>query len=104
MLLKGQRVAKHKTHVKKRSTEPVYNESFSFDLPSTINSDSTARLQSINKILEQISFEVQVLNHNGVTRNELIGSCVIGVDSQHWTAAREQPGNQVAEWHRIQSQ
>lgn len=104
MLLNGQRVAKHKTHVKKRCSEPVFNESFGFDLPSMIGSDGMAHIQSANQILNAISFEVQVLNHNGVTRNEQIGHCFIGRDSKHWEAVQSQPNQQIAEWHRVQSQ
>jgi len=104
MLLNGQRVAKHKTHVKRRTVEPVFNESFGFDLPSMIH-DGTSRFHSPEQILNTISFEVQVLNHNGVTRNELIGQTMVGgVNCKHWQAVREQPGQQVAEWHRIHSQ
>jgi len=102
MLLNGQRVAKHKTHVKKRCTEPVFNESFAFDLPSMVGFEP-AQLRSTDQILDSISFEVQVLNHNGVTRNELVGQCSLANDSKHWLAVREQPGQQVAEWHNIKS-
>jgi hypothetical protein len=95
MLLNGQRVAKHKTHVKRRTVEPVFNESFGFDLPSMIH-DGTSRFHSPEQILNTISFEVQVLNHNGVTRNELIGQTMVGgVNCKHWQAVREQPGQQV---------
>ena len=34
MMYNGQKLAKKKTHVKKRTLTPVYNESFVFDLPS----------------------------------------------------------------------
>jgi hypothetical protein len=98
MLLNGQRVAKHKTHVKKRSIEPIFNESFAFDLPSMIGD---SKMRSGDQLLDTISFEIQVLNHNGVTRNELVGHCLIGKDSKHWQAVREQPGQQVVEWHRV---
>jgi hypothetical protein len=101
--LNGQRIAKHKTHVKKRCNEPVFNESFSFDLPSMVGNGYSRLLQSSSQILNAISFEVQILNHNGVTRNELIGHCVIENSSKHWEAVREQPGQQIAEWHRIHS-
>lgn len=32
-LIQGQRIAKKKTHVKKRTLSPVFNESFAFDIP-----------------------------------------------------------------------
>ena len=33
LLYNGQRIAKKKTHVKKRTLNPVFNESFGFDVP-----------------------------------------------------------------------
>lgn len=33
LLCNGQRIAKKKTHVKKRTLSPVFNESFAFDIP-----------------------------------------------------------------------
>lgn len=118
MLVNGQRVARHKTHVKKAVTEPIFNESFGFDLPSTVGDGS---IRSVDQILGSLSFEVQVLNHNGVTRNELVGQCMISKESKHLKAAfHEQAGQQVyfraffasnidqsfqvSEWHRIKSQ
>jgi len=102
MLLNGQRVAKHKTHVKKRCTEAVFNESFAFDLPAFVGGAAT-RARSAAEVLEAVSFEVQILNHDGVTRNELVGQCSIGVDSKHWRAVKEQSGQLVAEWHKVHS-
>ena len=34
LIVNGQRVAKKKTHVKKRTLNPVFNESFVFELPA----------------------------------------------------------------------
>lgn len=34
LLYNGQRIAKKKTHVKKRTLSPVFNESFAFDIPT----------------------------------------------------------------------
>ncbi|KAI6178659.1 hypothetical protein M3Y98_00524500 [Aphelenchoides besseyi] len=97
LLLNGQRVAKHKTHVKKGTTEPVFNESFSFDLPMTLGG---ARLRSPEEILEAVSFDLQLLNYGGVTRNELVGNCVIGNESKHLREVIDGK-QQVAEWYRI---
>lgn len=33
LLFNGHRIAKKKTHVKKRTLSPVFNESFAFDIP-----------------------------------------------------------------------
>ncbi|CAD5206701.1 unnamed protein product [Bursaphelenchus okinawaensis] len=102
LLLDGQRVAKQKSHVKKKSVEPVFNESFSFDIPS-INGQSANRLKSTEEMLSSLSFEVLVLNHDGVTRNEIVGQCFILPRSEHWKAMVESNGQQVAEWHKINS-
>ena len=55
----GQRVSKKKTHVKKRTLNPVFNESFVFDLP----------VNALN--LENISLEFLVLDWDRVTKNEV---------------------------------
>ena len=79
MLYNGQKVAKKKTHVKKRTLTPVYNESFVFDLPS---SDPAA--------FDSISFEFAVMDWDRVTKNEIMGRCLIGCQArghtgrQHW--------------------
>lgn len=79
MLYNGQKVAKKKTHVKKRTLTPVYNESFVFDLPSSDPSD-----------LELVSFELLVMDWDRVTKNEVMGRCVIGMGAKnssgrnHW--------------------
>lgn len=39
LLYNGQRIAKKKTHVKKRTLSPVFNESFAFDIPAAEVSD-----------------------------------------------------------------
>jgi Ca2+-dependent lipid-binding protein len=74
---------KKKTHVKKRTLAPVYNESFAFELPCTDLRD-----------LEQISFEFLVMDWDRVTKNEVMARCIIGVDSDmasgrsHWEQVR----------------
>uniref|UniRef100_A0A7E4VKQ3 C2 domain-containing protein n=1 Tax=Panagrellus redivivus TaxID=6233 RepID=A0A7E4VKQ3_PANRE len=91
MLYNGQRMARHKTHVKKKATDPVFNESFAFELPAGHTTHD----------LDKISFEVLVLNKDGVTRNELIGQVHLDCGAEQWVSCRAQPGKQVAEWHRI---
>ena len=60
----GQRVAKKKTHVKKRTLNPVFNESFVFDLPANATN------------LDDISLEFLVLDWDRVTKNEVPISCL----------------------------
>ena len=59
LLHNGQRVTKKKTHIKKRSLNPVFNESFVFDLP-----DSAETLSSIQ-------LEFVVLDWDRLTKNEV---------------------------------
>nr|XP_027231504.1 synaptotagmin-7-like [Penaeus vannamei] len=66
LLYNGQRVAKKKTHVKKRTLNPVFNESFVFDLPAGVVG------------LESISLEFLLLDWDRVTKNEVIGRLELG--------------------------
>merc|ERR1711902_229117 len=72
------RSVKKKTHIKKRSLNPVFNESFIFDLPSKEGS------------LEDIQLEVVMCDWDRITKNEVIGSLVLSSESPdsaalaHW--------------------
>jgi len=90
----GQRVAKKKTHVKKRTLNPVFNESFVFDLP----------VNALN--LENISLEFLVLDWDRVTKNEVIGRLELGnvkagTALHHWNEVLNSPRRQIAEWHKL---
>uniref|UniRef100_A0A9J2P3Y0 C2 domain-containing protein n=1 Tax=Ascaris lumbricoides TaxID=6252 RepID=A0A9J2P3Y0_ASCLU len=90
MVYNGQRIAKKKSHVKKRTLSPVYNESFVFELPSSDMRD-----------LDSIQFEIVVMDWDRVTKNEVMGRCVIGSESEHWSQVRNNPRRQIAEWHTL---
>ena len=62
LLFNGQRIAKKKTHVKKRTLNPVFNESFVFELPH------------MEEGLKNISLEFMLLDWDRVTKNEVIFS------------------------------
>nr|SVE76366.1 EOG090X05OW [Daphnia longispina] len=97
----GQRVAKKKTHVKKRTLNPVFNESFVFDLPASATS------------LDNISLEFLVLDWDRVTKNERLdlkqvigrlelgGAKSIGTALHHWNEVLNSPRRQIAEWHKL---
>lgn len=59
LIYKGQRIAKKKTHVKKRTLNPVFNESFVFDIPNGTDE------------LDSVSLEILLLDWDRVTRNEV---------------------------------
>ncbi|XP_054711911.1 synaptotagmin-4-like isoform X2 [Uloborus diversus] len=93
LLYNNQRIAKKKTHVKKRTTNPVFNESFVFEVP-------------YNEGLENISLEFLVLDWDRVTKNEVIGRLELGPKTggpaqQHWHEVRNAPRRQIAEWHKL---
>lgn len=63
LLYNGQRIAKKKTHVKKRTLSPVFNESFVFDIPAG------------GEGLESVSLEFLLLDWDRVTKNEVRENC-----------------------------
>ncbi len=65
LLYDGQRIAKKKTHIKKRTLNPVFNESFVFDLPPAASQSST---------LDKVALQVLVLDWDRVTKNEVRGT------------------------------
>ncbi|KAG7172836.1 Synaptotagmin-4-like [Homarus americanus] len=96
LLYNGQRVAKKKTHVKKRTLNPVFNESFVFDLPAGVDG------------LDSISLEFLLLDWDRVTKNEVIGRLELGGTraacgsaNHHWSEVVTSPRRQIAEWHKL---
>lgn len=103
----GRRIAKKKTHVKKRTLSPVFNESFVFDLPDDC------------KDLSNISLELMLLDWDRVTKNEVIGRLTLGGNGaennesskaedkrissavHHWKEMINSPRRQIAEWHKL---
>jgi synaptotagmin-4 len=94
LLFNGQRVAKKKTHVKKRTLNPVYNESFAFEVPG-------------HEDLRNLSVEFQLLDWDRVTKNEMIGRLELGLGKgseladKHWSEVMNNPRKQIAEWHKL---
>ncbi|XP_014251932.1 synaptotagmin-4 isoform X2 [Cimex lectularius] len=95
LMYNGQRIAKKKTHVKKRTLNPVFNESFAFDIPQGAES------------LDKTNLEFLLLDWDRVTKNEVIGRLELGgVKSSpsaqhHWNEVRNSPRRQIAEWHKL---
>lgn len=96
MLVNDQRIAKQKTHVKKKIRDPCFNESFNFDI-------SEIGVVAMGKSpLEVISFQVFIMNHDGVTRNELIGHCTIDAQAPQFVRVCNEAPQQFSEWYNIQ--
>ncbi|KAF7281653.1 synaptotagmin 4 [Rhynchophorus ferrugineus] len=95
LLYKGQRISKKKTHVKKRTLMPVFNESFVFDIPAN------------SQTLEGISLEFLLLDWDRVTKNEVIGRLELGGPKcsgsalTHWNEVCNSARRQIADWHKL---
>ncbi|VDK86394.1 unnamed protein product [Onchocerca ochengi] len=90
LLYKDQRISKKKSHVKKCTLSPVYNESFVFELPYTEEQN-----------LDNVNFEIVVMDWDRLTKNEVMGKCFIGSNDEHWLQVRNNPRRQIAEWHQL---
>lgn len=89
----GRRIAKKKTHVKKRTSAPVFNESFAFEIP-------------MNAKLENVQLEFSIVNWDREDPSRISGRVTVGYNGsdaarRQWKAAIENPRKQVAEWHTI---
>ena len=75
MLCNEQRTGtKKKTHVKKKTLNPVFNESFVFDLPQHlegVDDGGSGGSEGGAKTIKNISFEFQLLDWDRVTKNEV---------------------------------
>ncbi|VEL10085.1 unnamed protein product [Protopolystoma xenopodis] len=96
LLCRGKRLVKRKSHIKKRTLNPVYNEAFTFDLPVNID-------------ISEIGVEFSILEWDRMTKNETLGRVVLGTkeivlqtgDERHWLEVIRNPRKQIAEWHRL---
>ncbi|VDD81503.1 unnamed protein product [Mesocestoides corti] len=87
------RIAKKKTHVKKRTSNPVFNEAFALEIPLHVK-------------LENIKLDFRMVNWERDSPSKVVGHVIIGYGGnkqarEHWKTAIENPRKQVAEWHNI---
>ncbi|XP_072314873.1 synaptotagmin-4 [Eucyclogobius newberryi] len=87
------RICKKKTHVKKCSPNPVFNELFVFDLPS-------------EQELRDISVELLLMDSDDRSTCPVLGRLLLGTSSagtpgEHWREICEHPRRQIAKWHTM---
>lgn len=87
------RICKKKTHVKKCSPNPVFNELFVFDLPS-------------EQQLKDISVELLLMDSDPRSSSPVLGRLLLGTSSagtpgEHWREICEHPRRQIAKWHTL---
>ncbi|KAF7238610.1 Synaptotagmin-11 [Varanus komodoensis] len=87
------RIAKKKTHVKKCTLNPMFNESFIYDIPVDL--------------LPDISIEFLAIDFDRTTKNEVVGRLILGAHSvtasgvEHWREVCESPRKQITKWHSL---
>ncbi|CAL9694407.1 unnamed protein product [Knipowitschia caucasica] len=96
-----QRVCKKKTHVKKCSPNPVFNELFVFELTS----DQLLRDVSVELLLiDSLTPSLTRLTPHGprpVLGRLLLGTSSAGTPGEHWREICEHPRRQIAKWHAM---
>ncbi|ELT91365.1 synaptotagmin 7 [Capitella teleta] len=90
MCHEGKKVEKKKTTIKEKNLNPVFNESFIFNVP----------YENIRKTTLSIS----VMDYDRLGRNELIGQVILGSKSgpmevKHWNEMFAKSRQPVAQWH-----
>lgn len=89
-------MCKKKTHVKKCSPNPVFNEIFVFDL----HSDEGLRETSVELLL----MDSQTGNShcsNPVLGRLVLGTAAAGTAGEHWREICDHPRRQIAKWHAM---
>ncbi|KAJ7307372.1 hypothetical protein JRQ81_009385 [Phrynocephalus forsythii] len=87
------RIAKKKTHVKKCTLNPVFNESFIYDIPT--------------ELLPGVSIEFLAIDFDRTTKNEVVGRLILGAHSvtaggaDHWREVCDSPRKQITKWHSL---
>ncbi|XP_072242629.1 synaptotagmin VIII isoform X2 [Leuresthes tenuis] len=85
---------KRKTSIKKKTLNPYFNESFTFDV-------SFDQIQRVNLV-------ISVWDHDAMTRNDAMGKVFLGCDAtgnqlRHWADMLSNPRRPIAQWHSLLS-
>ncbi|XP_064795089.1 synaptotagmin-4 [Oncorhynchus masou masou] len=100
-LFKGKkRVSKKKTHVKKCSPNPVFNELFVFDVASQEGLKET----SVELLLMDSESPPTRQGDSSHSPNPILGRLILGTASagtpgEHWREICDHPRRQIAKWH-----
>ncbi|XP_029284371.1 synaptotagmin-7b [Cottoperca gobio] len=94
LMHKDKRVEKKKTVVMKRCLNPVFNESFPFDVPA--------------HVLRETTIIITVMDKDRLSRNDVIGKIYLSWKSgpaevKHWKDMMGRPRNPVAQWHALKA-
>ncbi|XP_026853640.2 synaptotagmin-7b [Electrophorus electricus] len=94
LMHKDKRVEKKKTVVMKRCLNPVFNESFPFDVPA--------------HVLRETTIVITVMDKDRLSRNDVIGKIYLSWKSgpaevKHWKDMIGHPRTAVAQWHSLKA-
>ncbi|XP_061100220.1 synaptotagmin-7-like isoform X2 [Conger conger] len=94
LMHKDKRVEKKKTVVMKRCLNPVFNESFPFDVPA--------------HVLRETTIIITVMDKDRLSRNDVIGKIYLSWKSgpaevKHWKDMIGRPRTAVAQWHALKA-
>ncbi|KAM9461888.1 synaptotagmin-7b isoform 1-T1 [Clarias gariepinus] len=94
LMHKDKRVEKKKTVVMKRCLNPVFNESFPFDVPA--------------HVLRETTIVITVMDKDRLSRNDVIGKIYLSWKSgpaevKHWKDMMGHPRTAVAQWHSLKA-
>ncbi|ELT99110.1 synaptotagmin 1 [Capitella teleta] len=87
------RLKKKKTTIKKRTLNPYYNESFTFEVPF--------------EQIQKVTMIITVVDYDRIGTSEPIGRVVLGCNStgtelRHWSDMLANPRRPIAQWHTLQ--
>ncbi|XP_020638223.3 synaptotagmin-2 isoform X1 [Pogona vitticeps] len=92
LLQNGKRLKKKKTTVKKKTLNPYFNESFSFEIPF--------------EQIQKVQVIITVLDYDKLGKNEAIGKIFVGnnasgTELRHWSDMLANPRRPIAQWHSL---
>uniref|UniRef100_A0AAY4DWI7 Synaptotagmin-7 n=1 Tax=Denticeps clupeoides TaxID=299321 RepID=A0AAY4DWI7_9TELE len=94
LMHKDKRIEKKKTVTIKRCLNPVFNESFPFDVPA--------------HVLRETTIIITVMDKDKLSRNDVIGKIYLSWKSgpaevKHWKDMMSRPRTNVAQWHALKA-
>ncbi|XP_050812259.1 synaptotagmin-2 isoform X1 [Gopherus flavomarginatus] len=92
LMQNGKRLKKKKTTVKKKTLNPYFNESFSFEIPF--------------EQIQKVQVVITVLDYDKLGKNEAIGKVFVGskasgTELRHWSDMLANPRRPIAQWHSL---
>ncbi|XP_072291537.1 synaptotagmin-7 isoform X1 [Eucyclogobius newberryi] len=94
LMHKDKRIEKKKTVTMKRCLNPIFNESFPFDVPA--------------HVLRETTIIITVMDKDRLSRNDVIGKIYLSWKSgpgevKHWKDMLARPRTNVAQWHALKA-